>query len=182
MKLFKKLAAAALAGVMALSMLTGCAIGDAQKEDAMLTALQTIGNSYGVEVSESKELSKKAGGVFSAFKTAGGTAVDMERSLAVYNSDSDSSKVTYKEIDYRVIVIKMPSNAKDSTKWGLPAEVILDALEECIVEQDESRKLEIGFDVMNNAKLTSEQEKSEDYMVVFAKAQAEDTDDDADRR
>lgn len=39
MKLFKKLAAAALAGVMALSMLTGCALGDAAKENAMLKAL-----------------------------------------------------------------------------------------------------------------------------------------------
>ena len=36
MKLFRKLAAAALAGVMALSMLTGCALGDAAKENACL--------------------------------------------------------------------------------------------------------------------------------------------------
>ena len=39
MKLFRKLAAAALAGVMALSLLTGCAIGDAAKENAMLWAI-----------------------------------------------------------------------------------------------------------------------------------------------
>ena len=32
MKLFRKLAAAALAGVMALSLLTGCALGDAERE------------------------------------------------------------------------------------------------------------------------------------------------------
>ena len=39
MKLFRKLAAAALAGVMALSLLTGCALGDAAKESAMLLSL-----------------------------------------------------------------------------------------------------------------------------------------------
>ena len=70
MKLFRKLAAAALAGVMALSLLTGCALGDAAKENAMLKALQTIGNSYQVKVSESDSLSKKASGIFAKFKEA----------------------------------------------------------------------------------------------------------------
>ena len=32
--------------------------------------------------------------------------------------------VTYKDTDYRVIVLKMPKNAKDSTKWGYPADAI----------------------------------------------------------
>ena len=63
MKLFRKLAAAALAGVMALSMLTGCALGDAAKENAMLKALQTVGNMYdsvdGVKVSEDKDLRRR---------------------------------------------------------------------------------------------------------------------------
>ena len=84
MKLFKKLAAAALAGVMALSMLTGCALGDAAKENAMLKALQTIGNSYQVKVSESDSLSKKASGIFKAFKVAEGTAWDIDE---LRNSD-----------------------------------------------------------------------------------------------
>ena len=32
-----------------------------------------------------------------------------------------------------------------------------------------SGELKVGFDVMNDAKLTDTQEKAEDYMVVFAK-------------
>ena len=32
-----------------------------------------------------------------------------------------------------------------------------------------NRTLKVGFDVMNDAKLTNTQEKAEDYMVVFAK-------------
>ena len=34
--------------------------------------------------------------------------------------------------------------------------------------------LKVGFDVMNDAKLTDKQEKSEDYMVVFVKVPEED--------
>ena len=168
MKSFKKLAAAALAGVMALSLLTGCALGDAAKENAMLKALQTIGNSYQVKVSESDSLSKKAGGVFAKFKEAGGEAWDVE------NLPDDFSltgkKVTYNDVEYTVVVLKMPQNAKDSTKWGHPANLILQGLLNCIeTDKDGNRTLKVGFDVMNDAKLTDKQDKAENYMVVFAK-------------
>lgn len=168
MKSFKKLAAAALAGVMALSLLTGCALGDAAKENAMLKALQTIGNSYQVKVSESDSLSKKAGGVFAKFKEAGGEAWDVE------DLPDDFSlvgkKVTYNDVEYTVVVLKMPQNAKDSTKWGHPANLILQGLWDCIeTDKDGNRTLKVGFDVMNDAKLTDKQDKAEDYMVVFAK-------------
>lgn len=168
MKSFKKLATAALAGVMALSLLTGCALGDAAKENAMLKALQTIGNSYQVKVSESDSLSKKAGGVFAKFKEAGGEAWDVE------NLPDDFSltgkKVTYNDVEYTVVVLKMPQNAKDSTKWGHPANLILQGLLNCIeTDKDGNRTLKVGFDVMNDAKLTDKQDKGEDYMVVFAK-------------
>lgn len=168
MKLFRKLAAAALAGVMALSLLTGCALGDAAKENAMLKALQTIGNSYQVKVSESDNLSKKAGGVFAKFKEAGEEAWDVE------NLPDDFSptgkKVTYNDVEYMIVVLKMPKNAKDSTKWGYPAELILQGLEDCVeTDKDGNDTLKVGFDVMNDTKLTDTQEKAEDYMVVFAK-------------
>ena len=155
MKLFRKLAAAALAGVMALSMLTGCALGDAAKENAMLKALQTVGDLYQVKVS----------------KDAKGTAWDIDE-LRKEGSLDISTSVTYKETDYRVIVLKMPQNAKDSTKWGYPADAILYSysLNRCIEkDEDGNDTLKVGFDVMNDAKLTDKQEKAEDYMVVFAK-------------
>ena len=168
MKLFRKLAAAALAGVMALSMLTGCALGDAAKENAMLKALQTIGNSYRVKVSESDSLSKKASSVFAKFKEAGEEAWDVEKLPDGFSPTG--KKVTYNDVEYTVVVLKMPQNAKDSTKWGYPANLIYSGLE-CCIEKDEDGNdtLKIGFDVMNDAKLTDTQEKAEDYMVVFAK-------------
>lgn len=168
MKLFRKLAAAALAGVMALSLLTGCALGDAAKENAMLKALQTIGDSYQVKVSESDSLSKKASGIFKAFKTAKGTAWDVENLPDGFNPTG--RKVRYNDVEYTVVVLKMPKNAKDSTKWGHPANLILQGLWDCIeTDKDGNRTLKVGFDVMNDAKLTDKQDKAEDYMVVFAK-------------
>lgn len=171
MKLFRKLAAAALAGVMALSLLTGCALGDAAKENAMLKALQTIGDSYQVKVSESDSLSKKASGIFKAFKTAKGTAWDVENLPDGFNpTDPTGRKVRYNDVEYTVVVLKMPKNAKDSTKWGHPANLILQGLLNCIeTDKDGNGTLKVGFDVMNDAKLTDKQDKAEDYMVVFAK-------------
>lgn len=173
MKLFKKLAAAALAGVMALSMLTGCTLGEAAKENAMLKALQTAGNMMCVKVSEDKDLSKKAHGVFSAFKAAEGNKWDAERPDDE-NLNIFIVKVVYKEIPYLVAVTEMPNNAKDSINWGYTVAKILNGFEgyKCIEwdnEEETSGKLKVGFDVMNDAKLTDTQEKAEDYMVVFAK-------------
>lgn len=168
MKLFRKLAAAALAGVMALSMLTGCALGDAAKENAMLKALQTIGNSYRVKVSESDSLSKKASGVFAKFKEAGEEAWDVEKLPDGFSPTG--KKVTYNDVEYTVVVLKMPKNAKDSTKWGYPADLIYNGLWNCIEwDENDNGTLKVGFDVMNDTKLTETQEKAEDYMVVFAK-------------
>ena len=53
MKMFKKIMAVALVGVMALSMLTGCALGDKIDEKALVKALKSdtirdyINNTYG---------------------------------------------------------------------------------------------------------------------------------------
>lgn len=136
----------------------------------MLKALQTIGNSYQVKVSESDSLSKKASGIFAKFKEAGEEAWDVE------NLPDDFSptgkKVTYNDVEYMIVVLKMPKNAKDSTKWGYPANLIYSGLWDCVEWDDEdetSGKLKVGFDVMNDTKLTDTQEKAEDYMIVFAK-------------
>ena len=143
----------------------------------MLKALQTVGNMYdsvdGVKVSEDKDLSKKAHGVFSAFKTAEGDAWNAEKPDDE-NLNMFIAKVTYKEIPYIVAVTKMPKNAKDSINWGYAAARIFEGFDgyRCIEWDNEDKtsgKLKVGFDVMNDAKLTDAQEKAEDYMVVFAK-------------
>lgn len=57
MKMFKKLMAVALVGVMALSMLTGCALTDAAKEDALLKAM---GSACSALLAEGKKVTFKS--------------------------------------------------------------------------------------------------------------------------
>ena len=169
MKLFRKFAAAALAGVMALSLLTGCALGDAAKENAMLKALQTVGNIDSIKVSEDKDLSKKTHDVFSAFKTI--ENMDWSNPCGD-NPTMYVGEVTYKGVQYIVAVTEMPKNAKDSINWGHAAAMICDRFNYygCVeTDKDGNSTLKVGFDVMNDTKLIDTQEKSEDYMVVFAK-------------
>lgn len=172
MKLFQRIAAAALAGVMALSMLTGCAVGDAMKENAMLTAVQTFANLYGdnIKVSEDKELSKKVSGVFSACSTKWNMENPLSLDPLMYTAN-----VEYKGAEYDVVVTEMPKNAKDSGNWGSRAFYIFITLAN-FAEYDEDDinhehgRLKLGFDVMNDAKLTgAKDEKAANYMVVIAK-------------
>ena len=101
-------------------------------------------------------------------KEAGGEAWDVEDLPDDFSLTG--KKVTYNDVEYTVVVLKMPQNAKDSTKWGHPANLILQGLLNCIeTDKDGNRTLKVGFDVMNDAKLTDKQDKAEDYMVVFAK-------------
>ena len=46
MKMFKKIMAVALVGVMALSMLTGCAVTDKLKNDHVLDAMSDVASAY----------------------------------------------------------------------------------------------------------------------------------------
>ena len=56
MKMAKKLLAVVLTGVMAVSMLTGCALGDAVKEKELLKQMNTFGAAENVKYAvESKD-------------------------------------------------------------------------------------------------------------------------------
>ena len=54
MKMFKKLMAVALVGVMALSMLTGCAVTDKLKNDHVLDAMSDVASAYAKRDESSK--------------------------------------------------------------------------------------------------------------------------------
>lgn len=54
MKMFKKIMAVALVGVMALSMLTGCAVTDKLKNDHVLDAMSDVASAYAKQDETSK--------------------------------------------------------------------------------------------------------------------------------
>lgn len=125
MKMFKKIMAVALTAVMAVSMLTGCAIGDAFHEKQLLNALNDAGTTTNVNggfhkyVKDNKvtvngvdyKLSEKATAVakeFAAMKTEKGWAPNTG---AVANLTSE-----YGEGKYVVVVVAVPTSG--DYKWN----------------------------------------------------------------
>ena len=125
MKMFKKIMAVALVGVMALSMLTGCAVTDAiienKAKDALENAWSTIDNQYtqahkNVKFKDGKFTSTDAYEKTKA-KIAKGDIKPAEGVAVVGESDAD----------YTVVVVAEPKNAKKEQNWKTLAGNVLTA-------------------------------------------------------
>lgn len=108
MKMFKKIMAVALVGVMALSMLTGCAITDAMKEKAAEKGLEAAARSFtgmDVELTRVNEAAYK-----NAMKDVKNAIKDKEY------TDSEAAAVESTD-DYSVVVIAEPKSATTEAAW-----------------------------------------------------------------
>ena len=122
MKMAKKLLAVVLAGVMAVSMLTGCALSDAAKAKALETALNTnsVQGQQKVDFNHKKALDDEANKVWT--KVLGDTDTARKNALAdgtkfVYDSKLDGTGTNAKK--YAYIVVKAgtkSSEIKNSSK------------------------------------------------------------------
>lgn len=118
MKMFKKIMAVALVGVMALSMLTGCAVTNAIIEDKAETALENAWST------EKKEVVNFKSGKFTgtdAYKKAK-KAVE-EGSVKVKDGEA---KLYFQDKDYTVVVVAEPSSAKKVKNWNSLAKTVLE--------------------------------------------------------
>ena len=118
MKMFKKIMAVALVGVMALSMLTGCAVTNAIIEDKAETALENAWST------EKKEVVNFKSGKFTgtdAYKKAK-KAVE-EGSVKVKDGEA---KLYFQDKDYTVVVVAEPSSAKKVKNWNGLAKPVLE--------------------------------------------------------
>lgn len=110
MKMFKKIMAVALVGVMALSMLTGCAITDAMKEKAAEKGLEAVFRSLAERDVEFTQVNK------TAYKNA---MADVK--AAIKNKDYKTPEATAVESattkDYNVVVIAEPKSATTEAAW-----------------------------------------------------------------
>ena len=90
MKAFKKLMAAALVCVMALTMLTGCGVADNQTEKHMVEALNNAAKaakvSYTYERTDALETAKKSGKIADAEKVSGDYVVYYKELDKTWNS------------------------------------------------------------------------------------------------
>lgn len=110
MKMFKKIMAVALVGVMALSMLTGCAIGDAVKEKAAEKGLEVAARALSGKDVEFTQVNKVE------YKDA---MKDVKTAIKEKNyKNPDVAPVPSATTkDYSVVVIAEPKSATTSAAW-----------------------------------------------------------------
>lgn len=128
MKAFKKLMAAALVCVMALTMLTGCAVSDNLVEKALVNKLNAV----------------------SAVSYKHKTDLDDEAQKAWdENKDKESSGIiTISNVVYNYVIVKKPSDATKKDSWGdkaKKADVILSTS-----AKNSDKKIEIGVKVVGD--------------------------------
>lgn len=128
MKAFKKLMAAALVCVMALTMLTGCAVGDNLVEKALVNKLNDV----------------------SAVSYKHKTDLDDEAKKAWdENKDKESSGIiTISNVVYNYVIVKKPSDATKKDSWGDKAKKADGVLATSAKNSD--KKIEIGVKVVGD--------------------------------
>lgn len=136
MKMFKKLMAIALVGVMALSMLTGCAVTDSIKEKALRNALGTaasigLGNGKTVTFKGDDALDKVA-----KKATENVTYADP----IVLNSSVDKTK-------YAVVCveIKKSTNTADEFEKGYAMELLKKLTAQGFIPKEDTNKVGVKF-------------------------------------
>ena len=163
MKMFKKIMAVALTAVMAVSMLTGCALTDAVRDKAVEKALESKLSGNGVEVKVSTTDAKEYKDVVKAVKQE-------------LTSDANKDKVPTEVVittatkGYVAVVVKA-SNKSNNVKNDLEdADVAL--LKTCLTDKTkDSAKLKIATGYFEGLKETGKTTKC-DYVIIVAKVAA----------
>ena len=113
MKMAKKLLAVVLAGVMAVSMLTGCALSDRAAANALEKALNSTNTqpTQKVVYNYDNDLDKKAE---KAFNSLGNDDAARKDQLATAANKTALTYIKVSQKDYAYIVIKAPKTSDDS--------------------------------------------------------------------
>lgn len=172
MKMFKKLMAVALVGVMALSMLTGCAVTNAIAEDKAEKALENAYKTVTGETVNFKSLSVGSN-VTSPVKA------DIKNGTILLK-DGETYVKTVKSGDkvYTVVVVTEPESATKIENWKHTAlNVMMAAIEQGKIDQtegihlegtnDKTAKVNVNVDLEGTDK-TDNSKKDTYAMFVFA--------------
>lgn len=166
MKMFKKIMAVALVGVMALSMLTGCAVTNAIAENKAENALE---NAWKTEKNENvnfKSLSVESS------MTNGVKSKIKDGTVKVEDGKTFVGPVTYNGKKYTVVVVTEPKSATKYNNWKNVAKNVLDAADwetGIWVEgtNDKTAKVDVTVDI-EGKKATDPSQKDTYAMFVFA--------------
>lgn len=164
MKMFKKIMAVALTAVMAVSMLTGCALTDAVRDKAVEKALESKLSGNGVEVKVSTTDAKEYKDVVKAVKQE-------------LTSDANKNKVPTEVVitttatkGYVAVVVKA-SNKSNNVKNDLE-DADVARLKACLTDETkDSAKLKIATGYFNGLKEAGKTDKC-DYVIIVAKVVA----------
>lgn len=171
MKMFKKIMAVALVGVMALSMLTGCAVTDAiiedKAEDALENAWSTIDNEY----TEAHKNVKFKSGKFTSTDAYKKAKKAVQNGLTV--EEGKAALFEQEDANYTVVVVAEPSNAKKVKNWKALAGKVLDAADWTDgIWVTTGNKAKVDIETGIEGKNFKDENKKDTYTIfVFAKTE-----------
>ena len=160
MKMFKKLMAVVLTAVMAVSMLTGCALSDAAKQSALVKALNSdsVKSKYTYSSADYESAAKNV------WKNKLGEGKDV-----VLNQGKMVFTAQYKETNYVCYVVETPDSAKKAVNWAADAkdiDVTMGLFAKKTGEKNDKIKIDVYFDSYK----AEGAEKTTHYAIVIAKA------------
>ena len=170
MKMAKKLLAVVLTGVMAVSMLTGCALSDKVKTNALVDALNYEGKKE-TSVVKYEEGSKANDDAKSNLATEMSKARE-----AVKKATSDKTATQVESIytatnGYTVIVKEVPDKAREQDSWGSVAAAIHTSLKDDAVKGGSKKDtIVVDIDFVNDHEVTNgNKTEKTDFVIVVAK-------------
>ena len=171
MKMAKKLLAVVLTGVMALSMLTGCALSDKVTSEALEKALnkEQVQGTVDIDYKYENDLNKKASNVWES------EMKDKNFTL----SNNTLTKVTVNSKDYLYYVVERPEDYKTFGGWitaakaldtavGTPAKTVSGSDVKVLDSSKSGTKAEVNFGVHYASKKGTDGNgtKNVNYVVV----------------
>ena len=167
MKMFKKIMAVALVGVMALSMLTGCAVTNAIIEDKAETALANAWST------EKKEVVNLQSGKFTGTDAYKKAKKDVENGT-VKVKDGEATLFTQSDANYTVVVVAEPSSAKKVKNWnGLAKTVLVTAGWNTGIYVNGTNSKTAKVDIVTGIKGKNATEDKNDTYTIFVFAKTE---------
>ena len=170
MKMAKKLLAVVLAGVMAVSMLTGCALSDKVKANALVDALNYEGNKETAVVKYEKG-SKANDDAKSNLDTEMSKAREAVKKAASDKTATQVESIYTATNGYIVVVKEVPNKANKKDSWGAAATAIHTALKNAAVKGGSKKDtIVVDIDFVNDHEVTNgNKTEKTDFVIVVAK-------------
>ena len=170
MKMAKKLLAVVLTGVMAVSMLTGCALGDKIKENALVDALNYEGKKETsiVKYEEGTKANDTAKTSLTEAMTAAKNAV---KALADTSTAADVENVTISTpTGFTVAVKEIPSKATKQDSWSKIATDLHTTLKTAAHKGgSKNDTIVVNIDFISKKVTDGSKKVEKDFVIVVAK-------------